>query len=60
MLEISQRSLATRVGVHINTIHRLEKGHAGPPNLLLAKRIAEVLESDVATLFPELLRTSAA
>jgi DNA-binding XRE family transcriptional regulator len=38
----------------MNTIHRIECGRA-VPDLALAGRMAEALDTDIAHLFPELL-----
>lgn len=58
-LGLSQTSLASKVGVHLNTIHRIESGRA-VPDLPLAGRIACELGLDIESLFPELLNPNAA
>ncbi|GGP09112.1 helix-turn-helix transcriptional regulator [Oceanobacillus neutriphilus] len=48
--KMTQEVLANRVGVSRKTIVSLEKGNY-TPSLLLALQIAEVLETDIHTIF---------
>jgi transcriptional regulator with XRE-family HTH domain len=47
---LTQQDLAEKVGVHRVSIARLEAG-ARSPSMALARRIAGVLDTDIATLF---------
>ncbi|MFD1068024.1 helix-turn-helix transcriptional regulator [Oceanobacillus locisalsi] len=48
--KMTQEKLASNVGVSRKTIVSLEKGNY-TPSLLLALQIAEVLETDIHTIF---------
>jgi transcriptional regulator with XRE-family HTH domain len=48
---ISQRQLASRVGIHNSYLARLESGETANPAAELLQRIAEVLEIDSTDLF---------
>lgn len=48
--KMTQEALANKVGVSRKTIVSLEKGNY-TPSLLLALQIAEVLETDIHTIF---------
>jgi len=56
---LTQRELATRAGVHPETISRLERGAvAGSPEAETLRKLANALALTPEQLFPELLGTS--
>lgn len=59
LARLTQRELASRAGVHKETISRLERGAvAGSPEAETLRKLASALALSPEQLFPELLGTS--
>lgn len=53
---LTQRQLARLAGISTTTLYRIERGVGGPPEVETLQRLAAVLDTTPAQLFPELLK----
>lgn len=51
-LGLTQQAVADRLGIHRTIYNRIERGHPYPVTLEMARKLAEVLETDVDEIFP--------
>ena len=59
LAKLTQRELASRAGIHPETISRMERGAVvGSPGAATLRRLAIALETTPEALFPELLGSS--
>ena len=57
---LTQVELAHLAGISTTTLYRIERGVGGPPAVETLQRLAAVLDTTPAQLFPELLKSKSA